>query len=149
MLGRKEEFEDGSDGGGGGRIVEGLNGGAVVAAGEGIDGVGIGVAGGAKGGSVGIAGDGGRSLIADLTEPDTWVARAGEGVELGVAAKAEEDGVVAAEEGGGGGLAGVAEGFGGGDAGPAAGEGLHNWKWKWNWECVIKCRNGEIGRAHV
>lgn len=102
-----------------------------MTAGKGVNRVDISVAGGAEGSSVGIAGDGSRSLLADFAEPDTWVARAGESVDLEVAAEAEEGSVMAAEEGRGGGLAGIAEGFGGGDAGPAGGEGVHNGKWEW------------------
>ena len=102
---------------------------AIVAASKGVNRVDVGIARGTEGGGVGIAGDGSRSLLADLAEPDTWVARAGGvGVDLVVAAKAEESGVVAAEEGSGCRLAGVAEGFGGGDGRPAAGEGVHNEK---------------------
>ena len=65
----------------------------------------VAVAGGAEGVGVGLAGDGGGGLLADLAEEDAVVAG---GVDGGVAGGAEEGGVGAAEEEGGGGAAGVA-----------------------------------------
>lgn len=127
VLSRDKEFEDRSDRGRGRRIVEGLNSGAVMTTSEGINRVDVSIAGRAESGGVGVAGDGGGSLLTDLAKPDTWVARAGESVDLGITAETEEGSVVSAEESSGGRLAGTAEGFGrGGNAGPGGGEGVHN-----------------------
>lgn len=98
-----------------------------MATSEGINRVDVSIAGSAESSGVGVAGDGGRSLLTDLAKPDTWVSGAGEGVDLSITAETEEGSVVSAEENSGGGLAGIAKGFGsGGNAGPGGGEGVHN-----------------------
>lgn len=84
----------------GGRLEEGDDGEALVAAGEGVGGVDVGVARDAEGSRVGSARDAGRSLLADLAHPDSLVARSQlvGAVDLGVAADAEERRVGSAEE---------------------------------------------------
>ncbi|GER34407.1 arginine/serine-rich zinc knuckle-containing protein 33, partial [Striga asiatica] len=97
--------------GGGCGVVEGGKREALVAAGEGVGGVDVAVAGGAEGGGVGLAGDGGGGLLADLADPDARVAgrELVGGVDVGVAGEAEEGGVGAAEHGGRRRLARVAD----------------------------------------
>lgn len=84
----------------GGRVEEGDDREALVAAGEGIGGVDVGVARHAEGGGVGSARDTSRSLLADLAHPDALVARSQlvGAVDLGVATHAEEGRVGSAEE---------------------------------------------------
>lgn len=84
----------------GGRVEEGDDREALVAAGEGIGGVDVGVTRDAEGGGVGSASDAGRSLLADLAHPDALVARSQlvGAVDLGVAAHAEKGRVGSAEE---------------------------------------------------
>ena len=82
------------------RIVEGHDGQTLVAASEGISGMDVGVARDAQHGGVGLARNGGGSLLADLTHPDALVP-GGElvgAVDFAVAGAAEEGGVRAAEE---------------------------------------------------
>lgn len=52
---------------------DGENGDALVAAGEGIGGVDVGVAGGAEGGGVSLAEERRRSSLAGLAEPDAFM----------------------------------------------------------------------------
>lgn len=85
-------FQQGSHPGNGVRVKERLDGEAMVAAGQYVGGVDVDVAGGAQGGGICLASDGGRRLLADLAEEDALVPR-GQLVgpmDLLVAAEAEE-----------------------------------------------------------
>ena len=79
----------------------------MVAAGEGVGGVDVGVAGGAEGGGVGLAEERRRGALARLAHPHALVPRERD-VEASVARGAEKGGVGAAEDGGGDGAARVA-----------------------------------------
>lgn len=108
----------------GGGAEEGGDGDALMAAGEGVGGVDVGIAGGAEGGSVGFADDDGGGSLTDLAEPSASVAggQAVGAVNGGIAGAAEEGSVGAAVEDSGGEAAGVAglRGRGGGRARGAA-----------------------------
>ena len=82
-----------------------------MTAGEWVGGVDVTVACDAESGSVSLAGDMGRGLLANFADPDAGVTRSDlvNGMDLGVAAYAEEGGVGAAKEGGGSRLAGITE----------------------------------------
>lgn len=103
-------LQDGARAGVGRRTQERHDGEAVVTAGKGVSGVYVSVAGGAEGGRIGPASDGGGRLLADLAKADALVPRGQlvRSVDLLVADEAEEGRVCPAEKGRRRSLAGVA-----------------------------------------